>query len=437
MKKTILGYRLKGIKQLKDLKVSFLATDNKTEGDKYSQLVKVFDNNEDIYVSKLNFIHGLNASGKTNLLHISNFVDLITSDMLERNQYSFNFFSYEDEDIELTSYFAIGHLIFKHCVKFNIKNVVDNDNYHFGEFNFHEETLYNYNMDKSKKLSTKELNDFILNIKSDKSIFKEIFSSFDDEESTDELAFKQMNRRNELRVRSKIILSLIEANDYDSEKSGDWKSKIQNIFGQTVYDDVIPHAQPGKNFAMKILNQNEKDFLEFINLFDKGIKSIYADTTTGMYSVKLASGKTIKRTKLEGLLSTGTIRGMVILSIIKEHLALGRDVYMDEIEANFNKNIIRFIIDLFTDKKTNKYGARLFASTHFRETLDTTSRRDSIYLTEWKSGKQVVKRLTDIEEISEAKRKRSMYNSKLIQRVETMDLIPGMKDESKFKGLFK
>lgn len=84
---------------------------------------------------------------------------------------------------------------------------------------------------------------------------------------------------------------------------------------------------------------------------------------------------------LNRLLSAGTIRGLNIMPTIVQALSKGGYVFIDELENHFNRKIIEWFIELFTDKRTNPHGACLIFSTHYPELLNLFTRKDNIFIT--------------------------------------------------------
>lgn len=84
---------------------------------------------------------------------------------------------------------------------------------------------------------------------------------------------------------------------------------------------------------------------------------------------------------LNSMLSAGTIRGLSIMPAIIQVLGRGGYVFIDELENNFNKKIIEWFLELFTDRRINPHGACLVFTTHYPELLDTFSRKDNIFIT--------------------------------------------------------
>jgi hypothetical protein len=89
---------------------------------------------------------------------------------------------------------------------------------------------------------------------------------------------------------------------------------------------------------------------------------------------------------LEQYLSSGTIKGIVVFSMVKETLRTGGYLLVDEIENCFNKEIVATLIRFFMDTRLNKKGGTLIYATHDPELLDEYSRNDAIYFTRNKGG---------------------------------------------------
>lgn len=83
---------------------------------------------------------------------------------------------------------------------------------------------------------------------------------------------------------------------------------------------------------------------------------------------------------LEQYLSTGTIKGIITFSIVKEVLQSGGYLLVDEIENHFNKEIVTTLVRFFMDSRFNKNGGTLIFTTHYPELLDEYDRNDGIYI---------------------------------------------------------
>ena len=69
--------------------------------------------------------------------------------------------------------------------------------------------------------------------------------------------------------------------------------------------------------------------------------------------------------------------------IIKKTLQLGKTMVIDEIDSGLHPSLVRYLIELFHDKKTNPNGAQLVFNTHDVTQLNlAVFRRDQIYFAE-------------------------------------------------------
>lgn len=89
---------------------------------------------------------------------------------------------------------------------------------------------------------------------------------------------------------------------------------------------------------------------------------------------------------LEHYLSSGTIKGIITFSMVKEALQTGGYLLVDEIENHFNKEIVMTLIRFFMDSKLNKNGGTLIFTTHYPELLDEYDRNDGIHIIRNRNG---------------------------------------------------
>ena len=83
---------------------------------------------------------------------------------------------------------------------------------------------------------------------------------------------------------------------------------------------------------------------------------------------------------LEQYLSSGTIKGIITFSMVKEVLQSGGYLLVDEIENHFNKEIVTTLVRFFMDSRFNRNGGTLIFTTHYPELLDEYDRNDGIYI---------------------------------------------------------
>lgn len=89
---------------------------------------------------------------------------------------------------------------------------------------------------------------------------------------------------------------------------------------------------------------------------------------------------------LEMYLSSGTIKGIITFSMVKEVLQSGGYLLVDEIENHFNKEIVTTLMRFFMDSRLNKNGGTLVFTTHYPELLDEYDRNDGIFIVRNRNG---------------------------------------------------
>ena len=89
---------------------------------------------------------------------------------------------------------------------------------------------------------------------------------------------------------------------------------------------------------------------------------------------------------LEQYLSSGTIKGIITFSMVKEVLQSVGYLLVDEIENHFNKEIVTTLMRFFMDSRLNKRGGTLIFTTHYPELLDEYDRNDGICIVRNRNG---------------------------------------------------
>ncbi len=90
--------------------------------------------------------------------------------------------------------------------------------------------------------------------------------------------------------------------------------------------------------------------------------------------------------ELENYLSSGTIKGVITFSMVRDTLQSGGYLLIDEIENHFNKEIVMTLIRFFMDTRLNKNGGILMFTTHYPELLDEYNRNDTINIVRNRNG---------------------------------------------------
>lgn len=129
--------------------------------------------------------------------------------------------------------------------------------------------------------------------------------------------------------------------------------------------------------------------IEFVQYLDNRIEEFYLlppsemNEEDGIKDIRFTlkfyneKEKIVSAVELGNYLSSGTIKGIHLLSKIKAVLITGGYLIIDELENHFNRSIVENIISFF-QSDVNINGATLVFSTHYSELLDSVERKDAI-----------------------------------------------------------
>lgn len=142
---------------------------------------------------------------------------------------------------------------------------------------------------------------------------------------------------------------------------------------------------------INILPFTEDIPLEVIAFLDPTIEKLYFEKVEDKASIhlKFKDEEEIilnNAVELEQYLSSGTIKGIITFSMVKEVLASGGYILVDELENHFNKEIVVTLMRFFMDSTLNKSGSTLIFTTHYSELLDEYDRNDAIYIVRNRNG---------------------------------------------------
>ena len=142
---------------------------------------------------------------------------------------------------------------------------------------------------------------------------------------------------------------------------------------------------------INILPFTENIPLEVIAFLDPTIEKLYFEKVEdkAFIHLKFKDEEEIilnNAVELEQYLSSGTIKGIITFSMVKEVLASGGYILVDELENHFNKEIVVTLMRFFMDSSLNKNGSTLIFTTHYPELLDEYDRNDAIYIVRNRNG---------------------------------------------------
>lgn len=291
-------------------------------------------------INKLNNIAfiGRNASGKTVTLGIlSDILKIyINNKSISEVKNLVNFF---ESRLEIENILTDGENLYK------INSTIKKDE--LGEPYFYEETLYKTNV--TTTISKERLNTTFNNIKGEKR------SSLDNPflKKEDSIFSSILNK---YKISLPSVIDLGRLTNFNFLVS--FSSKMPLSF----VNYLDPSIEDFKMLKNEIEGTSKGSDTKYSIKFKDSDKEIITDSFN-----------------LDNYLSSGTIKGINILTNAMVVLMTGGYLLVDEIENHLNKSIVINLIDLFTSD-LNQKGATLLFTTHYSEILDSISRSDSIYV---------------------------------------------------------
>lgn len=124
-------------------------------------------------------------------------------------------------------------------------------------------------------------------------------------------------------------------------------------------------------------------FDALLHLFDDSIERIRIaydqDKPIGYEFKRMGNDPVIMSADaLRRILSEGTCRGVILFGVSLGAFKLGGEILVDEIERNFNRNLVENLMILYNDPEVNEKHATLVYTTHYSELLDHGERCDNI-----------------------------------------------------------
>ncbi len=154
---------------------------------------------------------------------------------------------------------------------------------------------------------------------------------------------------------------------------------ILSSFGNT----VPGHTLIGAGELPFALDDSLGDGLDSVlRTFDPAIEHLAVEDAGRAFRLKMSTNDdplTLSREGLEGMLSSGTAKGVMVIQRAIAVLKSGGWMLFDEIENHLNRQLVNVVIDLFASPQTNPNGAQLVFTTHYPEVLDHVHRKDCVY----------------------------------------------------------
>ena len=222
----------------------------------------------------------------------------------------------------------------------------------------------------------------------------------------------------ELRGRNSVIAELTKPNTlYLSSAAQNRHQNLSKVFDyfrslQSFMSISVPSEQAAAAFVQDGIDPRVIDFLGQINtgvhsyqrkeialteemlalrqeVFDlinrRATTPLEFDTNDRQYTIELAHRtRDGKAAYLDlGMESAGTLRLLMVLSLVYRALDDGTPVVIDELDASLHTLASEAVVQLFCSKETNPKGAQLIATTHDTNLLASQMlRRDQVWFTE-------------------------------------------------------
>lgn len=324
----ILKINISGYKLLENnFEIDFLNKARVNSSDKDDEVIEL---DEGLYIPTTIVFTGKNASGKSSVLSMIEFVN----ELLLSGRIKYDKLDFRSKTIKLTVFFYLLETVYKYESNISIPEATLLNETSYCKFS--NEKLY------SKKYS-KSYSKRILDLDFDED---NIYTS---NVSDTSILYKLTNKRT-------LVIN-----------TNNW---IHNYRIESIFD------------IFNLVEVSTELMLKITNLFDEGIKKFEYDLDKKLFVLDLngIGAKTYSEKEVDMLLSDGTKKGLIMFGLTIAILKMGGTLIIDEIENSFHKNLVENIIMIFNDKRINVKNANLIFSTHYVEILDIFRRRDNIFV---------------------------------------------------------
>ncbi len=154
------------------------------------------------------------------------------------------------------------------------------------------------------------------------------------------------------------------------------------------------------DFNYTIIQSDQELTRLVVDLLDPNVEYIKKSANNDdLYALKFRDRDemNIDNTRINEILSSGTIKCTDILFKMNLVLKFGGYMIIDEIENHLHLSIVKKIVRMFEDRHVNRKNATLIFTTHYAEILDVVDRNDSINIVSNSEGNITCKNLTEYE----------------------------------------
>ncbi len=210
----------------------------------------------------------------------------------------------------------------------------------------------------------------------------EVYFYFDEE---------TLNIKSKSKVTSKNnIFNFTKKENYRQTKRSELKKDLLNVLRDDVSISIM--ETKGQETTVNTMFQELKNKInpiqgevnrKILNVFDENLKKLEKIDGEDGINIEFKNSKAkfnATSIGLENIISSGTIKGQMIIKNAIIALKSGGYLIIDELENHLNKELVKMIISIFNSKDINKNGACIIFTTHYAEILDSFDRKDNIYV---------------------------------------------------------
>ena len=320
-------------------------------------LIQLKNNFQDNYI-KVAAIYGANASGKSSVIEAFGFMRHFV-----RNSFKI---AAENKGIDYKSFVFSNSKLPSTFEVFFIKN--------------NREYQYGFKIDKKKVLE-----EWLYRRKESGNTFESVFER-EGREFTISRSLKEARNFEKTVEDHTLFLSILSNTKVPVIREVfEWFTESILIdFGDTKLEHQLTWTLP-EGIEDLSFQQEIADFLKLIGVpidklefekFEEGGEEKYR-----LFSIYQVNGDEVKLPFYEE--SSGTIKMFTLYLHLKNVLENGSTIFIDELDAKLHPLLLRYIITMFHDEKTNPYNAQLIYTTHDNYTLTRDIyRRDQIWFVE-------------------------------------------------------
>lgn len=334
------------------------------------------------YYNKVNYVFGANGAGKSNFFRgIASIQNLVALSQILVGELPNTLNNVLNDIYSDNNNFQFNNYSRKEKTEFEMGFIIDNVEYTYS-FALNDKKVKSEKLTKKNKRSqvilertSEKYTD--INVSSEMKSFKEHLNVVRENSLCLSMA-AFLNNKTAKKIVDYITKDITVINmafppkpnfdDFDYKFYHDKFLKHMKIADQTISDIKVKIEEK----SVDVPNNQETDFEN-----KEVLVKMEIDTFHDIYNKDNEKINT-ERFPLQ-LQSLGTIKMFSLLSFIFQTLDKGGMLFIDEIDNGIHPNLLKYIIELFNDEKTNKNNAILICSLHTHFILGENVRKDQVW----------------------------------------------------------